>query len=126
VKTVKPDPNLIFSEHMGIYSARLFTYGYDIYYTRMMYLIRPCSASVLDGLGNHATNMRVCDGIFETTFPDSTLLMQDYPYGVGTKRRMRRWIEMINFDYVHGEPLVKGILDITPPNASISSSFAFK
>lgn len=99
LKTVKPDPNLLFSEHMSTYSARLYTYGYDIYYPSIMYLYRSKNLDYLDEIGDPSCNHEVVGYILNGTFPQHLLVSDDYQYNRGTERRVRRWLEMINFDY---------------------------
>lgn len=107
LKNIKIDPNLLCSEHTTVYSARLFTHGYDIYYLPIMYANRKADISTLDEIGNKNTNQAVVGHFFGLLLPNCLLIPSNYEYGIGEKRRIKRWLELINFNYTKNEPLIK-------------------
>lgn len=96
LKKVKIDPNLSYSEEMYLYSLRLWTSGYDIYYTNSSFLVRTEEENVLFSPNEHQDIVCALSGIKNYY---SHKVPANYKYDVGSIRKLWEWYELLSVKY---------------------------
>lgn len=96
IKKIPFDPSLNYEEQNIIYSLRLWTNGYDIYYpvSSHAYRIEP-----EEKLNNGVHNYAVVNALFGKKNYHSKNLVYDYKYDIGDERPLWTFYEFINQDY---------------------------
>ncbi len=105
IKKVKVDPNLSYSEQMYIYSLRLWTNGYDIYYPTSSYMIRLKEESELYTANDHLDVVCALSGLknyYTAKMPSK------YKYDIGNVRPLWGWYDMLNVKY---DPVTFNIIE---------------
>ena len=96
LKKIKIDPNLSYSEEMYLYSLRLWTSGYDIYYPNSSFLVRTEEENVLFSPNDHLDIVCALSGLKNYYTPK---VQAKYKYDVGSKRQLWEWYELLNVKY---------------------------
>ena len=52
-------------------------------------------------------NQAVVGHFFDIFLPDCLIIPSDYEYGMGKKRRVKRWLELLNFNYAKNEKIIE-------------------
>ena len=96
LKKVKIDPDLSYSEQMYIYSLRLWTNGYDIYYPLSSFVIRLEEENVLYTENKHLDIVCALSGLKNYY---SRKVPAKYKYDIGSIRPLWEWYELLNVKY---------------------------
>lgn len=96
IKKIPFDPSLNYDEQQIIYSLRLWTNGFDIYYPVSSHAIR---VEPEEKLNNGINNYAVISALFGKKNYHSKNLVYDYKYDIGDERPLWTFYEFINQDF---------------------------
>lgn len=96
LKNIQIDPNLTYEEHQYIYSVRLWTYGINIYYPSISYMLRTQPENLLyTGI----ENLNVICALMGLNNYYGKKLEENYKYDLGTIRPLWSWYDFIGVKY---------------------------
>lgn len=100
-KDIPFDPNLSYKEHIILYSLRLFTHGYDIYYPVHCHVMNYEDNAVYTNRDKTLSNNRkLCGYLLADTIFDVDVHMVDYKYGCGRERYAAQFARNLHIDFV--------------------------
>ena len=98
LKKIFIDPNLNYEEHKFLYSVRLWTYGINIYYPIMSYVLRVVDEHLLNNGEDHS---KIIFALLEKNEVLGKYIEENYPYALGKERSLWTWYDSLTptYDY---------------------------